>query len=109
MAQAHPRKYSAGWATLLSQRFLAGPPRYLAQSPCIDRDSLLREMGLRVPTIACSRWHHSSKLDTNIDARCRGALSWNGEANRSYRSARRTKAANLVLCIRLLSQNRKGV
>src|SRR6266446_9509357 len=109
MAQAHPRKYSAGWATLLSQRFLAGPPRYLAQSPWIDRDSLMQEMRVRVPTIGCSRWHHPSKLDSNIHARCRGALSWNGEVNRKYRPGRRTKATNLVRCMRFLSKNGKRV
>src|SRR6266478_4347527 len=109
MAQAHPRKYSAGWATLLSQRFLAGQPRYLARSHCIDRDSLPQEMGVRVPTIGRSRWHHSSKLDPNIHAGCRGPLSWKGEANRCYRPGRRTKAANLVLCMGFLSQNRERV
>src|SRR6266478_4272511 len=105
MAQAPPRKYSAGWATLLSQRFLAGPPRYLAQSPWIDRDSLWQEEEVRVPTIACSRWHRSSKQVANIDARCRGPLSWKGEANRCYRPERRPKAANLVLCMGFLSKN----
>src|SRR6266404_5798434 len=105
MARAPPRKCSAGWATLPPQRFLAERPRYLAQSPWIDGDSSPQETGVRVPTIGCSRWHHSSKQVANIDARCRGPLSWKGEANRCYRPARRTKAANLVLCTRFLSQN----
>src|SRR6266436_1192849 len=103
MARAPPRKYSAGWATLLSQPFLAGRPRYLAQSSWTDRDSLPREMGVRVPTIGCSRWHHSSKLDANIDARYGGPLPWKGEANRSYRPGRWTKAASLVRCMRFVS------
>src|SRR6266478_6962200 len=89
MVQAPSRKYSAGWATLLSQRYLAGRPRYMAQIPWIDKDSLLQEMKVRVPTIGYSRWRHSSKLDANIDARCRGPLSWKGEANMSYRPGRR--------------------
>ena len=52
-------------------------------SPWIDRDYLPQEMGVRVPTIGCPRWHHSSKLDVNIGAWCRGPLSWNGDANRT--------------------------
>ncbi len=104
MPQAPPRKYSARWATLLSQQFLGGWPRYLAQSPWIDRDSSPQEMGVGVPTIGCSRWHHSSKPVSSINSRCKGPLSWKGEANRSYRPVRRMKAANLVLCMRFLSQ-----
>src|SRR6266403_2781919 len=104
MARAPLQEFSVGWATPLSQRFLGGRSRYLAQIPWIDRDSLPREMGVRDPTIGCSRWHHSAKLVANIDARCRGPLSWKGEANKSYRPVRQTKAANLVLCMRFLSQ-----
>src|SRR6266852_565419 len=107
MAQAPSRKYSAGWATLplfFPQRALAGRSRYLAQIPWIDRDSSLQQMDVRVATIGCSRWHHASKLVANIDARCRGPLLWKGGAKESYRPARWTKAANLVLCMRLLSQ-----
>src|SRR6266403_5821224 len=87
--------------------FLQGGRDTWRKSPWIDRDSLPQEMGVRVPTIGCSRWHHSPKLDANIDARCRGPLSWNGEANRSYRPARRMKAANLVLCTRYLCCRRR--
>ena len=103
MARSPLQRYSAGWATLLSQRDLGERPRYLAQSTWIDRDSLLREMEVRVPIIGRSRWHHSFKQVANIDARCRGPLSWKGEAMRSYRPARQMKAANLVLCMRYLS------
>ena len=65
-------------------------------------------MEVRVPTIGCSRWHHSSKLVPNIEARCRGPQLWKGAAKGSYRPARWTKAANLVLCMRLLSGDRPG-
>src|SRR6266403_5990843 len=72
----------SGRNTRLSQRIFGERPRYLAQSPWIGRDSLPQEIDVRVLTTGCSRWHLSSKLVANIDGRCRGPLSWKGEASR---------------------------
>src|SRR6266403_4272047 len=97
MARAPLQESSVDWATPLSQRFLGGRSRYLTQIPRIDRDSLPKEMEVRIPTIGCYRRHHAPKPAANLDAPgCRGPLSWKGKANRSYRSARQTKPAELV-------------